>query len=117
MYKFLEYQSKPIIFREGMTGNVSISDFKDKVNKQKEAIEGTIDVSKNKSDLEDIIGDLYDITYYRIIGLLYNAKSASDEGTIMRISTNMQFAQGLQKLMTWLDSKSGSSGGGGMFGS
>ena len=117
MYKFIDYQSRPMAFREGMTngGNVSISDFKDKITKQKEAIEGTIDIAKNKSDLEDIISDLYDITNYRIIGLLYNAKSASDEGTIMRISTNMQFAQGLQKLTSWLDSKSGSSGGG-MFG-
>lgn len=117
MYKFLDYQARPMAFREGMTsgGNVSISDFKDKVTKQKEAIEGTIDIAKNKSDLEDIIGDLYDITNYRIIGLLYSAKSASDEGTIMRISTNMQFAQGLQKLTSWLDSKSSSSSGG-MFG-
>jgi len=118
MYKFIDYQSRPMGFREGMTDNtnVSISDFKDKVTKQKEAIEGTIDIAKNKSDLEDVISDLYDITNYRIIGLLYNANTASNEGILLKISTNMQFAQGLQKLTTWLDSKSSSTSKGGMFG-
>ncbi len=119
VYKVLEFQSRPKVYQEGFSGNCSISEFKDNVNKLKEKIEGSFDISKNKKELEDIITNSYDIVNHSIVlqlcSLTKSESGLSDAAQLMKINSSMQVAQGLQKLMTWLDSQSGSSSGG-MFG-
>ncbi len=117
VYRMLDYQSNPARFREGFdSSNCSISDLKNKVTKTKEQVEGTIDVSKNKTDLEDVISDVYDIINYKIISTLCQSEDVSHGQNLMRINILMDNAAGLQRLMKWLDGKSGSSSGGGIFG-
>jgi cell division protein FtsL len=117
VYRMLDYQSNPVRFREGLeSANCSISDLKNKITKIKEQVEGTIDVSKNKSELEDIIGDVYDIINYKIIANLCKSTDPSSTNSVYMTNILMDNAAGLQKLMKWLDGKSGSSSKGGMFG-
>lgn len=119
IYRMLDYQRNPVKYREGFdsTGNCSITDLKNNITKLKEQVEGTVDISKNKSDLEDVITDVYDIVNYKIIASLCKSKDPSNNTNLMQINVLMDNAAGLQRLMKWLDGKSGSSGGGGgMFG-
>jgi len=118
IYKMIVYQSNPRKKREGFdsSNNCSISDLKNNITKLKEQIEGTIDISKNKSDLEDVITDVYDIINYKIIASLCKSKDPSNHTNLMQINVLMDNAAGLQRLMKWLDSKSGSSSSGGLFG-
>ena len=112
--------NNPIKYREGFdsSGNCSISDLKNNITKIKEQIEGTVDISKNKSDLEDVITDIYDIVNYKIIASLCKSKDPSNHTNLMQINVLMDNAAGLQRLMKWLDGKSGSSSSssGGFFG-
>ena len=117
IYKFVDYQSKPLLFREGMTSNnCSISDLKSKITKIKEQVEGTIDVSKNKADIEDVISDMYDIVNYQILATICGSNNPTNTNTLFRINVLMDNSAGLQRLMKWLDGKSGSSSSGGLFG-
>ena len=119
VYKLLDYNTRNIPYgiKEGFDSeNCSISDLKNKVTKLKEQVEGTIDVSKNKSDLEDVIGDMYDIINYKIVAGLCKTNDPSNFNSLLKMNTLMDNAAGLQRLMKWLDGKSGSSSGGGMFG-
>ena len=117
IYKFVDYQSKPLLFREGMTSNnCSISDLKSKITKIKEQVEGTIDVSKNKADIEDVISDMYDIVNYQILANICSSNDPTNTNNLFRINVLMENSAGLQRLMKWLDGKSGSSSSGGMFG-
>ena len=117
IYKFVDYQSKPLLFREGMTSNnCSISDLKSKITKIKEQVEGTIDVSKNKADIEDVISDMYDIVNYQILATICSSNDPTNTNNLFRINVLMDNSAGLQRLMKWLDGKSGSSSSGGMFG-
>lgn len=117
IYKFVDYQSKPLLFREGMTSNnCSISDLKSKITKIKEQVEGTIDVSKNKADIEDVISDMYDIVNYQILANICSSNDPTNTNNLFRINVLMDNSAGLQRLMKWLDGKSGSSSSGGMFG-
>lgn len=117
IYKFVDYQSKPLLFREGMTSNnCSISDLKSKITKIKEQVEGTIDVSKNKADIEDVISDMYDIVNYQILASICSSNDPTNTNNLFRINVLMDNSAGLQRLMKWLDGKSGSSSSGGMFG-
>lgn len=119
VYKVLEFQSRPKVYQEGFSGNCSISEFKDNINKLKEKIEGSFDISKNKKELEDIITNSYDIVNHSIVlqlcSLAKSERGLTGSPGLMVLNNSMQVAQGLQKLMTWLDSQSGSSSGG-MFG-
>ena len=117
IYKFVDYQSKPLLFREGMTSNnCSISDLKSKITKIKEQVEGTIDVSKNKADIEDVITNMYDIVNYQILATICNSNDPTNTNNLFRINVLMDNSAGLQRLMKWLDGKSGSSSSGGLFG-
>lgn len=116
VYRMLDYQSNPARFREGFdSANCSISDLKNKVTKMKEQVEGTIDVSKNKADIEDVISDVYDIVNYKIIANLCKSTDPSNINSVFQTNVLMDNAAGLQRLMKWLDGKSGSSSSGGMF--
>ena len=119
LYRMLDYQKNPIKYREGFdSSNCSITDLKNNVTKLKEQVQGTVDISKNKSDLEDVITDIHDIINFKIIAGLCKTKDPSNINNIMQTNALMDNAAGLQKLMKWLDSKSGSSSSssGGLFG-
>ena len=110
IYKLLSYQNS-VVLREGMesSGNCSVTDFKDKVSKALEKMQGTVDLSK-KTELEEIITNMYDITNYAILNNLCSSDPSS--GNVdTKTATLMQYSQGLQKLMSWLDSKSSTSSG------
>ena len=105
IYKLLQYQNKNIKFREGLenSNNCSISDFKDKTSKALEVTKGMIDITK-KDDLEEIITNLYDIANYKILSSICSTDVSSDTVNANVVAL-MQYSQGLQKVMSWLDSK------------